>query len=215
MSIKENLDKIKRGIPHNVTLVAVSKTKPPEDIIEAYNAGHRVFGENKVQELTVKHEALPKDIEWHMIGRLQSNKVKYIAPFVSLIHGVDSMKLAKEINKRAIQNSRVINCLLQVKIALEDTKAGFEAQEADDLISGDELNDLKGIRIVGLMGMASNDPDENSVRMEFRELKSMFDKSGLDILSTGMSGDFQIAIEEGSTMVRIGSLIFGARNYTV
>lgn len=215
MSIKENLDKIKRSIPDNVTLVAVSKTKPLEDIIEAYNAGHRVFGENKVQELTVKHEALPKDIEWHMIGRLQSNKVKYIAPFVSLIHGVDSMKLAKEINKRAIQNSRVINCLLQVKIALEDTKAGFEAQEADDLISGDELNDLKGIRIVGLMGMASNDPDENSVRMEFRELKSMFDKSGLDILSTGMSGDFQIAIEEGSTMVRIGSLIFGARNYTV
>ncbi|MBW6483767.1 MAG: YggS family pyridoxal phosphate-dependent enzyme [Vicingaceae bacterium] len=225
MNITENLQQIKASIPKHVTLVAVSKTKPNTAILEAYQAGQRVFGENKVQELTEKYESLPKDIEWHMIGHLQSNKVKYIAPFVSLIHGVDSFNLLKEINKRATQNERVINCLLQIHIAEEATKFGFDEKEVIELLQSEAFQDLKNIKIVGLMGMATFTDNENQIRKEFRSLKQLFDK--LQTLSTqgtlstfqhttlsmGMSGDYQIAIEEGSTMIRVGSSIFGERNY--
>lgn len=218
MNITKNLQQIKASIPEHVTLVAVSKTKPNEAISEAYQAGQRVFGENKVQELTEKYESLPKDIEWHMIGHLQSNKVKYIAPFVSLIHGVDSFKLLKEINKRAAQNERVINCLLQIHIAEEDTKFGFDEKEVIELIKSETFQDLRNIKIVGLMGMATFTDDKNQIRKEFKSLKKLFDKLQISnhqfqILSMGMSGDYQIAIEEGSTMIRVGSSIFGERNY--
>ena len=218
MNITKNLQQIKASIPEHVTLVAVSKTKSNEAILEAYQAGQRVFGENKVQELTEKHESLPKDIEWHMIGHLQSNKVKYIAPFVSLIHGVDSFKLLKEINKRAAQNERVINCLLQIHIAEEDTKFGFDEKEVIELIKSEAFQHLKNIKVVGLMGMATFTDDENQIRKEFKSLKKLFDKLQISnhqfqILSIGMSGDYQIAIEEGSTMIRVGSSIFGERNY--
>ena len=218
MNITKNLQQIKASIPEHVTLVAVSKTKPNEAISEAYQAGQRVFGENKVQELTEKYESLPKDIEWHMIGHLQSNKVKYIAPFVSLIHGVDSFKLLKEINKRAAQNERVINCLLQIHIAEEDTKFGFDEKEVIELIKSEAFQHLKNIKVVGLMGMATFTDDENQIRKEFKSLKNLFDKLQISnhqfqILSMGMSGDYQIAIEEGSTMIRVGSSIFGERNY--
>lgn len=218
MNITANLQQIKASIPEHVTLVAVSKTKPNEAILEAYQAGQRIFGENKVQELTEKHESLPKDIEWHMIGHLQSNKVKYIAPFVSLIHGVDSFKLLKEINKRAAQNERVINCLLQIHIAEEDTKFGFDEKEVIELIKSEAFQHLKNIKVVGLMGMATFTDDENQIRKEFKSLKNLFDKLQISnhqfqILSMGMSGDYQIAIEEGSTMIRVGSSIFGERNY--
>lgn len=218
MNITANLQQIKDSIPEHVTLVAVSKTKPNEAILEAYQTGQRIFGENKVQELTEKHESLPKDIEWHMIGHLQSNKVKYIAPFVSLIHGVDSFKLLKEINKRAAQNERVINCLLQIHIAEEDTKFGFDEKEVVELIKSEAFQHLKNIKVVGLMGMATFTDDENQIRKEFKSLKKLFDKLQISnhqfqILSMGMSGDYQIAIEEGSTMIRVGSSIFGERNY--
>lgn len=218
MSITTNLQQIKASIPKYVTLVAVSKTKPNAAILEAYQTGHRIFGENKVQELTEKYESLPKDIEWHMIGHLQSNKVKYIAPFVSLIHGVDSFKLLKEINKRAAQNERVINCLLQIHIAEEDTKFGFDEKEVIELIKSEAFQDLKNIKVVGLMGMATFTDNENQIRKEFKSLKKLFDKLStlyfqLSTLSMGMSGDYQIAIEEGSTMIRVGSSIFGERNY--
>ena len=218
MNITANLQQIKASIPEHVTLVAVSKTKPNEAILEAYQTGQRIFGENKVQELTEKHESLPKDIEWHMIGHLQSNKVKYIAPFVSLIHGVDSFKLLKEINKRATQNERIINCLLQIHIAEEDTKFGFDEKEVIELIKSEAFQDLKNIKVVGLMGMATFTDDENQIRKEFKSLKKLFDKLQISnhqfqILSMGMSGDYQIAIEEGSTMIRVGSSIFGERNY--
>ncbi|HLU84806.1 MAG TPA: YggS family pyridoxal phosphate-dependent enzyme [Vicingaceae bacterium] len=218
MNITKNLQQIKASIPEHVTLVAVSKTKPNEAILEAYQTGQRIFGENKVQELTEKHESLPKDIEWHMIGHLQSNKVKYIAPFVSLIHGVDSFKLLKEINKRAAQNERVINCLLQIHIAEEDTKFGFDEKEVIELIKSEAFQHLKNIKVVGLMGMATFTDDENQIRKEFKSLKKLFDKLQISnhqfqILSMGMSGDYQIAIEEGSTMIRVGSSIFGERNY--
>lgn len=218
MNITKNLKQIKASIPEHVTLVAVSKTKSNEAISEAYQAGQRVFGENKVQELTEKYESLPKDIEWHMIGHLQSNKVKYIAPFVSLIHGVDSFKLLKEINKRAAQNERVINCLLQIHIAEEDTKFGFDEKEVIELIKSEAFQHLKNIKVVGLMGMATFTDDENQIRKEFKSLKKLFDKLQISnhqfqILSMGMSGDYQIAIEEGSTMIRVGSSIFGERNY--
>lgn len=224
MNIAQNLQQIKATIPTNVTLVAVSKTKPNIAILEAYQTGQRIFGENKVQELTEKHDSLPKDIEWHMIGHLQSNKVKYIAPFVSLIHGVDSFKLLKEINKRAAQNERVINCLLQVHIAEEETKFGFDEKELIELIDNTEFKAFKNIKIVGLMGMATYTNDDNQVRKEFKTLKNFFDKLQtislelqtsnfkLQTLSMGMSGDYQIAIEEGSTMIRLGSSIFGERN---
>jgi|21_taG_2_1085346.scaffolds.fasta_scaffold10215_4 hypothetical protein len=225
MNITKNLQQIKASIPEHVTLVAISKTKSNEAILEAYQTGQRIFGENKVQELTEKYESLPKDIEWHMIGHLQSNKVKYIAPFVSLIHGVDSFKLLKEINKRAAQNERVINCLLQIHIAEEDTKFGFDEKEVIELIKSEAFQDLKNIKIVGLMGMATFTDDENQIRKEFKGLKNLFDKLltlstqgtlstfKLSTLSMGMSGDYQLAIEEGSTMIRVGSSIFGERNY--
>lgn len=218
MNITANLQQIKASIPEHVTLVAVSKTKSNEAILEAYQTGQRIFGENKVQELTEKYESLPKDIEWHMIGHLQSNKVKHIAPFVSLIHGVDSFKLLKEINKRAAQNERVINCLLQIHIAEEDTKFGFDEKEVIELIKSEAFQHLKNIKVVGLMGMATFTDDENQIRKEFKSLKNLFDKLQISnhqfqILSMGMSGDYQLAIEEGSTMIRVGSSIFGERNY--
>jgi pyridoxal phosphate enzyme (YggS family) len=194
-----------------VTLVAVSKTQPVEDILALYDLGQRDFAENYVQELTDKQAALPKDIRWHFIGHLQSNKVKYIAPFVHLIHGVDSFKLLQEINKQAAKNDRVIDCLLQVHIAKEETKFGMDDAELADAIS--KTNHLEHLQIKGFMGMASFTEDMQQVRKEFVYLKSLFDKYSLEILSMGMSSDYAIAIEEGSTMVRIGSLLFGARNY--
>jgi len=220
--IKDNLIETLKTIPENVQLVAVSKTKPNEDIIEAYNEGQRVFGENKVQELTTKYEELPKDIQWHMIGHLQRNKVKYIAPFVSMIHAVDSLRLLKEINKQAKKNERVINCLLQFHIAEESTKFGLDLSEAKELLSSDEFKAMDSITICGVMGMATFTDDEDQVRREFRELKKSFNvlkesffkgNDSFKEISMGMSGDYKSAIEEGSTMVRIGSTIFGARNY--
>jgi len=220
--IKDNLIETLKTIPENVQLVAVSKTKPNEDIIEAYNEGQRVFGENKVQELTTKYEELPKDIQWHMIGHLQRNKVKYIAPFVSMIHAVDSLRLLKEINKQAKKNERVINCLLQFHIAEESTKFGLDLSEAKELLSSDEFKAMDSITICGVMGMATFTDDEDQVRCEFRELKKSFNvlkesffkgNDPFKEISMGMSGDYKSAIEEGSTMVRIGSTIFGARNY--
>lgn len=205
------------------TLVAVSKTKPAEDILELYNLGQRDFGENYVQELVGKFEQLPKDIRWHYIGHLQSNKVKYIAPFVHLIHGVDSLSLLKEINKQALKNNRIIDCLLQIYIAKEETKFGLDEHELKELLGADSpINGLTNIRINGLMGMASFSTNMNLVRAEFNHLKSLFDQYAqpqttnhkLQTLSMGMSADYKIAIEEGSNMVRIGSLLFGERNYT-
>lgn len=219
MSIKDNLDKIKSELPLGVTLVAVSKTKPNKDIMQAYDAGQRVFGENKVQEMVQKWQDLPKDIEWHMIGHLQRNKVKYMAEFVSLIHGVDSPRLLKEINKQAKKHDRVIPCLLQIHIAEEDTKFGLDKNELDQLINSEELKTMENIKIVGLMGMATFTDDKKQVSKEFALLKSLFDDlktelPDIGILSMGMSGDYQLAIKEGSNMVRIGSSIFGARNYS-
>lgn len=219
MPIKDNLNRIKSELPEGVTLVAVSKTKPNEDILEAYEAGQRVFGENKVQEMVQKWEDLAKDIEWHMIGHVQRNKVKYMAEFVSLIHGVDSPRLLKEINKQAKKYDRVIPCLLQIHIAEEDTKFGLDKTELNELLESEAFKAMENIEIVGLMGMATFTEDEKQVRREFAQLKSMFDDlktklNNITILSMGMSGDYGIAIEEGSTMVRIGSSIFGARNYS-
>jgi len=212
--IAENLKKIKATIPTEVTLVAVSKTKPNEAIMEAYDAGQRIFGENKVQDLVLKAELLPKDIQWHMIGHLQTNKVKLIAPFISLIHGVDSVKLLKEINKRAAQNDRVINCLLQIHIAQEETKFGFDESEAAELLM--HHSEFSNIQIVGLMGMATNTSEDLQIRKEFSNLKELSLKFSnvqfkLPIISMGMSGDYLLAIKEGSTMVRVGSALFGSR----
>jgi len=214
--ISENLKNTLATIPSEVTLVAVSKTKPNSAIMEAYDAGQRVFGENKVQDMAAKAKVLPKDIQWHMIGHLQTNKVKYITPFVRLIHGVDSLKLLQEINKRASQNNRIIDCLLQIHIAQEETKFGLDEQEAVNLLN--VAIDLKNIRITGLMGMATNTSNENQIRKEFNYLKNLSiklqtDNCKLQTVSMGMTGDYQIAINEGSTMVRIGSAIFGARKY--
>ena len=218
MSIAENIQKLKSEIPSYVTLVAVSKTKPAEAVMEAYHAGHKVFGENKVQEMAGKHEQLPKDIEWHLIGHLQTNKVKYIAPFVHLIHSVDSLKLLQEISKHAQKNDRVIDCLLQIHIAMEETKFGLSFEEAEELLTSQQLNSLSSVRIRGLMGIATFTDNEQAVRNEFRSLSQFFNKTRstvndprFDILSMGMSGDYRIAIEEGSTMIRIGSSIFGGR----
>ena len=218
MSIQQNLNNIKSQLPAHVTLVAVSKTKPVADLMEAYNAGQRIFGENKIQEMTDKWEVMPKDIEWHMIGHVQTNKVKYMAPYVSLIHGVDSLKLLQEINKQAAKNNRVIDCLLQVYIAEEESKFGLDEQELEEvlkLVQHDKDN-FKNIRIVGLMGMATFTENKNQIEKEFKHLKTIFDKlktqnSELKTLSMGMSGDYQLAISCGSTMVRIGSSIFGSR----
>ncbi len=200
----------------NVTLVAVSKTKPAEEILELYHLGHRDFGENYVQELVDKQAVLPKDIRWHFIGHLQSNKVKYIAPFVHLVHGVDSLKLLQEINKQAKKNNRIIDCLLQVYIAKEETKFGLDEQELEELVAQLKHQPLANIRVCGLMGMASFTDNMETIRTEFRYLKAHFEKlrindSGLTTLSMGMSSDYTIAIKEGSTMVRIGSLLFGER----
>jgi pyridoxal phosphate enzyme (YggS family) len=206
--------------PQQVQLIAVSKTKPNEDIIELYNLGQRAFGENYVQELVDKEASLPKDIQWHFIGHLQSNKVKYIAPFVHLIHGVDSEKLLQEINKQAIKQNRVIDCLLQVHIATEETKFGFDADSISELIQSGRLANYPNIRIKGLMGMASFSEDTHLLTKEFTTLKQIFDQAAVQlgnqfsILSMGMSSDYNLAISLGSNMVRIGSLLFGARNYS-
>jgi len=220
--ITENLRQLRRNIPKHVQLVCVSKFHGMDEIREAYNSGERIFGESKVQELTAKHEQLPADIEWHFIGHLQSNKVKYIVPFVSLIHGVDSLKLLQEIDKQAQKVGRNVNCLLQVHIALEETKFGFNEEELLQLVESGDLKELKNITIFGLMGMATFTDNTEQVRSEFRTLKSLFDRiktqeqdalPDFKILSMGMSDDYPIAIEEGSTMVRIGSKIFGQRLY--
>lgn len=218
MSIKTNLKEISKKLPKHVTLVAVSKTKSNEEIMEAYEVGQRIFGENKVQEMAKKWEDLPKDIEWHMIGHVQSNKVKYMAPFVSLIHGVDSLKLLREINKQAAKNERVIECLLQVHIAKEDTKFGFSEEEITTLWNDHVLSELTNVQIIGLMGMATFTEDDVIVQREFESLYKLFkalqkNNNAIKTLSMGMSNDYNIGIKEGSTMVRIGSSIFGKRNY--
>lgn len=222
MNIKENIKQLKSKIPLNVTLVAVSKTKPTEAISEAYAAGQKDFGENYVQELCDKHEQLPKDIRWHFIGHLQSNKVKYIAPFVYLIHGIDSFRLLEEVNKQAAKNNRVIDCLLQVYIATEETKFGLDFGECESILNSEALEKLSHVKIVGFMAMASNTEDENQIRKEFKSLKTFSDSLStlqnksfsIKYLSFGMSSDYKIAIEEGSNMIRIGSSIFGERDYT-
>jgi pyridoxal phosphate enzyme (YggS family) len=214
MSIEKNLIHIKEYIPANVELIAVSKTKPNELIMDAYNAGQRDFGENYVHELVDKHEQLPNDIRWHYIGHLQSNKVKYIAPFVYLIHGVDSFSLLKEINKQALKNNRIIDCLLQIFIAQEETKFGLDFKEAEVLLNSEEFKGLKNIRIKGFMAMASNTDHQEQIKTEFAALKKFsLQFPDFKILSFGMSGDYKIAIEQGSTMIRVGSSIFGERNY--
>lgn len=216
MSISENIRNIKSQIPSGVQLVAISKTKPKEDILEAYQAGHRIFGENKIQEMTRKWEDLPKDIEWHMVGHVQRNKVKYMAPFVNLVHAVDSLKLLKEIEKEAAKNSRSINCLLQLKIAEEDTKYGINVAEAKAILSSGAYREMQHVKIVGLMGMATLTEKEAKIREEFTYLKTVFDTLGKDYsfttLSMGMSSDYHLALECGSNMIRVGSSIFGARN---
>ncbi|MBL4658620.1 MAG: YggS family pyridoxal phosphate-dependent enzyme [Flavobacteriales bacterium] len=213
MNIEENLSTVSSSLPEEVVLVAVSKKKPNSDIMKAYDAGHRVFGENRVQELIEKYEELPKDIQWHVIGQLQRNKVKYIAPFVSLIHSVDTVKLLNMIEAQGEKCDRVIDCLLQIHIAEEDTKSGFTPAEVKELLSGGTLNSLPHVNIIGLMGMASYTEDQNQISEEFQSLKSIFDQyPDLGVLSMGMSGDYSLAIEEGSNMVRVGSLIFGERN---
>ena len=221
MSIAQNLNNIKSQLPENVTLVAVSKTKPVADLMEAYNAGQRTFGENKIQEMTEKWQQMPKDIEWHMIGHVQSNKVKYMIPYVKLIHGVDSLKLLKEINRLAAKWRKKVDCLLQVHIAEEETKFGLDKKELEEILHfvQDDKNEMNNIRIVGLMGMATFTDNQEQIKKEFLHLKSIFDKVSklktdncqLNTLSMGMSGDYQLAIECGSTMVRIGSSIFGTR----
>jgi pyridoxal phosphate enzyme (YggS family) len=218
MSIAENILRIKAGLPSGVTLVAVSKTKPHEAVLEAYEAGQRDFGENYVQELVEKYEALPKDIRWHFIGHLQSNKVKYIAPFVHLIHGVDSFKLLQEINKQAFKQNRTINCLLQLYIAREETKFGLSFEECEALLHSEDFKQLKNVVVRGFMAMASNINDLERIRSEFNSVKEFSEKqkavfSELPVLSYGMSGDYPLAIESGSNLVRIGSTIFGERNY--
>ena len=219
--ITENIKEFLSKISESVTLVAVSKTKPIEDLQEAYDAGQRVFGENKIQEMANKYDALPKDIQWHMIGHLQSNKVKYMAHFVDLIHGVDKFKTLKEINKQAKKHDRVINCLLQAKIAKEDTKFGLALNEIEDILKSAEFIELSNIKIVGFMGMATFTTNTEQLTEEFSALKNFFETQKaktetkncmLEVLSMGMSGDYQIAIENGSTMIRVGSSIFGHRN---
>ena len=218
MNISEQIKYYKSQLPEDVVLVAVSKTKPEEDLLEAYNAGQRVFGENKIQEMTEKWENLPKDIEWHMIGHVQSNKVKYMAEYVNLVHGIDRLKLIKELNKQAQKHDRTINCLLQIKIAEEDTKFGMDINDAEAILNKDFKKTYPNVNVVGFMGMATFTNDEEQVQREFKTLKSHFDRlskdhNSLKILSMGMSGDYTLAITEGSTMVRIGSAIFGERNY--
>ena len=219
MSVSDNYKTIKSSIPEGVELIVVSKTQPIEKIMEVYNAGGKIFGENKVQELLSKQPHLPKDIEWHLIGHLQTNKVKYIAPFVSLIHSIDSLKLLKEVNAQALKNNRIIKCLLQIYIANEETKFGLAFKEAENIIKSDELKELKNITIVGLMGMATNTDDEQQIAKEFMSLKQFFDSLkkfpshniNLTNLSMGMSSDYLIAIKNGSNLIRVGSSVFGKR----
>ena len=223
MSIQENLKTIKSSIPEHVTLVAVSKTKPVSDLMEAYNAGQRVFGENKIQEMAEKYEEMPKDIKWHMIGHVQRNKVKYMASFVSLIHGVDNFKLLKEIDKQAKKHDRIIDCLLQIKIASEDSKFGMSFEDASKFTQSKIMSELKNIRVTGVMGMATFTDDKSQIINEFNRLKFTFDalkalqteNCKLQIISMGMSGDYKLAIDCGSTMIRVGSSIFGLRNQTI
>lgn len=219
--ISENLAAIKKTIPENVTLVAVSKTKPIADLQEAYDAGQRVFGENRIQEMVEKYDALPKDIAWHMIGHLQSNKVKYMAHFVDLVHGVDKFSTLKEINKQAKKHDRIIKCLLQAKIAEEDSKFGLSFSDIERILASKELKELQHIAIVGFMGMATFTDNQQQLKQEFGALKQFFEAQKnqpkntnckLEILSMGMSGDYELAILQGSNMIRIGSAIFGSRN---
>ena len=218
MSISKNIKKYQGSLPKNITLVAVSKTKPVSSLLQAYDAGQRVFGENKIQEMASKWEEMPKDIQWHMIGHVQTNKVKYMAPFVALIHTVDSLKLLREINKQAAKHDRVINCLLQIKIAEEEHKFGLDHQDALQLLAKDIQATLPHVSIVGLMGMASFTENKTQIETEFKKLSTLhknFIKQHpqLTVLSIGMSSDYTLALDHGSTMVRIGSSIFGARNY--
>ncbi len=218
MFIYQNYKDINKELSNDVTLVAVSKTKPVADIMEAYEAGHRIFGENKVQEMVNKHEALPEDIEWHMIGHLQRNKVKYMAHFVSLIHGVDKLSTLIEIDKQAKKHDRIIDCLLQARIAKEETKFGMEFQEIERILFSDDLKELGNVRIKGLMGMATFTEDESQIASEFSTLQELFQDmrskgSNLEVLSMGMSGDYRIALRYGSNMIRVGSALFGERNY--
>lgn len=220
--IKDNLNIIRETIPSDVTLIAVSKTKPISDLQEAYEANQRIFGENKALEMRDKYQELPKDIQWHFIGHLQTNKIKYIAPFVTLIHSIDSTSLLEAVNKEAAKNNRVIDCLLQFHIAQEETKFGLDMEEAKTMIESDNFKNLNNVRIVGVMGMATFTDDVNQVRNEFKSLKNIFDilkenyfkDDSFTEISMGMSDDYPVAIEEGATMVRVGSKIFGARNYT-
>ena len=221
MSITTNLNNITSQLPEHVTLVAVSKTKPVSDLMEAYKAGQRIFGENKIQEMVEKHEQMPKDVKWHMIGHVQRNKIKYMASFVSLIHGVDNFKLLKEINKQAQKNNRIIDCLLQIKIAAEDSKFGMSVQQASKILQSQEFLELKNVYIKGLMGMATFTDDKTKIEREFKFLKNTFDNlkklqnenCEMKTLSMGMSSDYKLAIDCGSTMIRVGSSIFGERNY--
>jgi PLP dependent protein len=222
MNIAKNIEKINSSLSGtDARLIAVTKTKPIQDLQEAYQANCKIFGENKVQEMVQKWEVLPKDIEWHLIGHLQSNKVKYMAPFVSVIHSIDSLKLLQEVDKQALKNNRTIDCLLQIYIAQEETKFGLSQEEALEILESEEFKLLQNIRIVGVMGMATNTDDQEQVRLEFRSLKLFFDQLkstlpamnnvSLKEISMGMSGDYLIAAEEGSTLVRVGSAIFGSR----
>ena len=222
MDIANNIAEIKKTLPEGVKLVAVSKTKPVEDIMMAYHSGHKIFGENKVQDLAGKYEQLPKDIEWHFIGHLQTNKVKFVAPFVNLLHGIDSLKLLKVVNKEAQKNDRIVSCLLQFRIAEEATKFGFSIEEAQDLLNSEEIKSLQNVEIAGVMGMATYTNNENQIRNEFRLLNNIFNtlkneyfsgNENFREISMGMSDDFLIAVEEGSTLIRVGSKIFGSRNY--
>ena len=211
-NIQNNLSTLKSNLPERISLVAVSKTKSENELLQAYDAGQRIFGENKIQEMATKFEALPKDIKWHMIGHVQTNKVKYMAPFVDMIHTVDSIKLLKEIQKQALKNDRIIKCLIQVRIAKEETKFGIPSNELDPLLK--HAKSFSNIKIKGLMGMASFTKNKKQIRNEFKLLANLFKyHSDLQVLSMGMSGDYLIAIEEGANMIRVGSKIFGERNY--
>jgi pyridoxal phosphate enzyme (YggS family) len=221
MEIQKKITEIKKSIPENVTLVAVSKTKPISDLQAAYDGGQRIFGENKIQEMVDKFDALPKDIQWHMIGHLQSNKVKYMAHFVDLIHGIDKFKTLKEINKQAKKHDRIIHCLLQARIAREETKFGLSFEDIESILQSSELVALENVKIVGLMGMATFTENEAQLKEEFTSLKNFFDiqklktankNCNLETLSMGMSGDYSLAIANGSSMIRVGSSIFGNRN---
>ena len=216
--LNKNILRIISDIPENVKLVAISKTKPAKDIMMAYKIGQRLFGENKIQEMSAKYEDLPKDIKWHMVGHVQSNKIKYMAPYVDLIHGIDSLKSIKILNKEGVKNNRILNCLLQLKISKEESKFGLGQKQFKEIIYSDEYKEMKNVKIKGLMAMASNTNEKSIIRLEFVHAKKIFDEinngdKSFEILSMGMSNDYKIAIECGSNMIRLGSLIFGERNY--